>query len=290
MSVRNPPRVELHLLRVGHCRHPEWVTIRGGRFGPIHFPALVALIVHPQAGPILYDTGYADRFREATARFPEKIYRLLTPVTLPESERLTAQLATFGIAANDISRVLVSHLHADHVAGLRDLPRARFSALEGDIAAGLGKKGWQALRRGILPALLPDDFAARLDLVDSERVVDLGPAWAPFERGFDLLGDGSLVGIPLPGHAPAQLGLILRTSEDRDVFLVADSCWSARAWREQRLPSRIAGVLFDDWDRYRTTLAGIGAVGTRQPDLAIIPSHCTESFEAWNGRADRARR
>ena len=68
-------RVRLHLLTVGRCRHPEWVTIRGGGLRPIEFPALAALIVHPTIGPILYDTGYADRFETATQPFPERFYR-----------------------------------------------------------------------------------------------------------------------------------------------------------------------------------------------------------------------
>ncbi len=282
MSPFAQPRVALHLMRVGRCRHPEWVTIRGGRLGPIDFPALAALIVHPTEGPILYDTGYADHFAEATKTFPGKIYRWLTPVSLPEAEQLTAQLRGFGVATAEISRVLISHLHADHVAGLRDLPRARFLALEKDVASHLGPnalRGLAALKRGVLPVLLPNDFESRLDLADACPTVDLGPAWAPFSRGYDLIGDRSLIGIPLPGHSPAQLGVLLRTTDDQQILLAADSCWSARAWREQRLPSFLARPLFADWTDYRNTLAGLRTVATHNPDLAVVPSHCTETFE-----------
>ncbi len=273
----------LRLLRVGRCRHPEWVTIRGGRFGPIDFPALVALILHPTAGPILYDTGYADRFEQATERFPGRIYRWLTPVRLPEEERLETQLRALGVALPEISRVLISHLHADHVAGLRDLPRSCFTALERDVAAHLGPnavRGFAALRRGVLPDLLPDDFESRLDLADSLAPVDLGPSFAPFSRGYDLIGDRSLIGIPLPGHSPAQLGVLLRTEEDAPVLLAADSCWSARAWREQRLPTFLARPLFADWGDYKATLGGLKKVATGHPELTIVPSHCTETFDA----------
>jgi glyoxylase-like metal-dependent hydrolase (beta-lactamase superfamily II) len=274
-------RIELHLLRVGRCRHPEWVTLRGGRLAAIDFPALAALLIHPTAGPILYDTGYAEHFRTATAPFPERLYRWLTPVHLPAEEVLGTQLGRFGIALGDVRRVLISHLHADHVAGLRDLPGAGFLAFRADVQAGLGRSGWQALRRGVLPALLPPDFAARLALVDERPVVDLGPAWAPFEAAYDLLGDQSLLGIPLPGHSPAQLGVLLRTTDDRPVLLAADACWSARAWREGRLPSIVARPLFADWPDYRRTLAGLGALAGRRPEIAIIPSHCAETLAAF---------
>ena len=275
-------RIELHLLRVGRCRHPEWVTLSGGRWAAIDFPALAALLLHPTAGPILYDTGYAERFWPATTPFPERIYRWITPVHLPEEERLATQLGRLGIALGDVRKVLISHLHADHVAGLRDLPGAGFLALRGDVLACLGRTGWQALRRGFLPALLPPDFPARLALVDERPVVDLGPSWAPFESGYDLLGDGSLVGIPLPGHSPAQLGVLLRTTDGRPVLLAADSCWSARAWREGRMPSIVARPLFADWGDYRRTLAGLRQLADRQPELAIIPSHCAETLASFD--------
>lgn len=286
------PRVELHLLRVGRCRHPEWVTIRGGRWRIIDFPALAALILHPARGPILYDTGYADRFETATAAFPERLYRCLTPMRLPAEERLVSQLGRYGLQAEDIQRVLISHLHADHVAGLGDLPRAVFMALEADVAnhCGGGAGRWRALRRGVLPGLLPPDFGSRLVLADVQPAVDLGPSWAPFERGYDLLGDRSLIGIPLPGHSPAQLGVLLRTREDRLVLLAADACWSARAWREQRMPSILARPLFADWHAYRRTLAGLRQVADRHPDLAIVPSHCAGTLADFAaGRSPDAR-
>jgi glyoxylase-like metal-dependent hydrolase (beta-lactamase superfamily II) len=125
--------VDIHLLEVGHCRHPEWITQRGGAWGPCRFPALVVLILHPDAGAILYDTGYAERFESATTPFPERFYRWLTPVTLPPEQHLGAQLQRYGVRLTDVKRVIISHLHADHVAGLRDLPHARFTALRTDV-------------------------------------------------------------------------------------------------------------------------------------------------------------
>lgn len=282
-------RVRLHLLAVGRCRHPEWVTIRGGGLRPIEFPALAALIVHPTIGPILYDTGYADRFETATTPFPERFYRWITPPSLPREEQLLTQLAALGVSATDVSRVLVSHLHADHVAGLRDLPVARFSALEADVAACMRGSRVGRLMHGMLPALLPDDFTTRLDLADARPVRDLGPLWAPFARAYDLVGDGSLLGVPLPGHAPAQLGVLLRTEDDREVLLAADACWSARAVREGRRPARLAGLVFDDWARYCQTLDGLVAVASRQPGLAIVPSHCATTIAAWQAESRRGR-
>jgi glyoxylase-like metal-dependent hydrolase (beta-lactamase superfamily II) len=273
--------VTLHWLRVGSCRHPEWITLRGGRWGLATFPSLCALIVHPTFGPILYDTGYADHFDEETRSFPNRLYRWVTPVQLPPEERLSAQLARRGVRMEDVARVLISHLHADHVAGLRDLPRSRFTALRDDVTTNLGRTGFGAVRRAFLPGLLPGDFGARLDFADDLPVVDLGVQWAPFDRGYDLLGDRSVIGVPLPGHSPAQLGVLLFDHEGRPVMLAADACWSTRAWQENRLPSPVARLLLHNWDRYCQTLSGLHELGTRSPDLRILPSHCRAAWEAF---------
>lgn len=257
--------------------------MRGGGWGAIDFPAHCALIIHPTEGPILYDTGYADRFVDETRPFPARFYRWITPVRLPKNEALSMQLARHGVAMTDVKRVIISHLHADHVAGLRDLPRARFTALRDDVDANLGHTGWGALIRGFLPGLLPDDFVARLDFADDQSTVDLDASWYPFDRGYDVIGDGSLIGIPLPGHSAAQLGLLMWLTDGQPLMLVADACWSSRARRELRMPSPLARPMLADWNRYRHTLSRLHALGKTRPDLDMLPSHCSE---AWTRRPD----
>ncbi|UXI67123.1 MBL fold metallo-hydrolase [Tahibacter amnicola] len=274
-------RVDVHLLSVGYCRHPEWVTMRGGALRSCTFPSLCALIVHPQLGPILYDTGYADHFLAATSRFPEMLYRWVTPVGLSPEQRLEVQLSQRGVRLRDIRFVVISHFHADHVAGLRDLPQARFIALRGEVDHLRRKHAWNALRKGFLPALLPPDFDARVRYADDSRAVTLGAAWRPFEHAFDILGDGSLLGVPLSGHTQSQMGLLCRDRNDRLVLLAADACWSARAFREQRMPSVLARLLMHDWAEYARTLHGLHAVSCSLPELAVIPSHCGESIAAY---------
>lgn len=284
-----PPRVEVHWLRVGRCRHPEWVTLQGGRWQPIDFPALCALILHPTIGPVLYDTGYADHFHTETRALPNALYRWITPVTLRPDEHLGAQLRRHGVALADVQRVLVSHFHADHVAGLRDLPQARFTALRDDVAGSLGHRGLSALRRGILPGLLPSDFTERLDIADERPVVSLGPEWAPFSLGYDLLGDRSVIGVPLPGHAPAQMGLVMWRRSGQPVMLVADACWSTRAIRENRLPSMLARPVMHNWARYRSTLTQLHMLQCQQPDLLMLPSHCADAWSAFPPESDPPR-
>lgn len=277
------PALPCALLEVGRCRHLECIALSGGRLEIIDFPALVVLIRHPTRGPILFDTGYADHFLTETRSFPERLYRLATPPSLPPEERLEVQLRRFGVAPDEVELVLVSHLHADHVAGLRDLPRARFLLLRRELEAFRDLRGFAAVRRGFLPGLLPEGFAGRSTFAEDLPAAELGPSWAPFERGWDLLGDGSLIGLPLPGHTPGQLGVLLRAGDGGPLLLAADAAWSSRAFRENRPPSFLARPLFADWPRYRQSLAELKTLAERQPELRVLPSHCSASIAALRG-------
>lgn len=276
----------VRLLEVGHCRHPEWVTERGGRWGARCFPSISALIRHPSRGALLFDTGYAQHFLTATRRFPERLFRWVTPPALPAAHTLTVQLQAHGLQAAQIGLVVASHLHADHIAGLRDLPRADCLLLRAEFRTQLSRGRFGGLRRGFLRALLPDDFGQRARMVDDCPRITLDPRLAPFAEAFDVLGDGSVLAIALPGHSPGQLGLLLRAAPDGQLLLLcADAAWSTRAWMQQRPPSWLARPLMHDWPAYLRTLAALGRIGHAAGErIAIVPSHCPQALAAWRSR------
>jgi glyoxylase-like metal-dependent hydrolase (beta-lactamase superfamily II) len=275
--------VNLHLLRVGACRHLECLAARGGRWTPVEFPALCGLIKHPERGWLLYDTGYAEHFFSATDTWPERLYRTVLPVELPEAEVLKNQLAALGISPADIGTVIVSHYHGDHIAGLRDFPNAHFIALSADTEqfTALAGKRWRATLGGYLPGLLPSDFIDRCAAADECPKRDL-PDWlAPFEMGFDLLGDGSLLGVPLPGHSHGQLGLFIPDAAGRPAFLIADACWSLPALRSDRMPSRLSLFVNADRQRFVTTFNGLSGIARHESAVSLLPSHCVVAWQEF---------
>ena len=275
--------VALHLLRVGACRHLECMAAQGGRWTPVEFPALCGLIRHSERGWMLYDTGYAGHFFSATDTWPERLYRSALPVELPQDEVLKTQLAGFGLTPADISTVIVSHYHGDHIAGLRDFPNARFIALSADTKrfTALAGKRWRATLGGHLPNLLPDDYLNRVISADDCAERNL-PDWlAPFETGDDLLGDGSLLGVPLPGHSHGQLGLFIPDAVGQPAFLVADACWSLPALREGRMPSRLALFVNAERQRFVKTFNGLSSISRRETAITLLPSHCTVAWQEF---------
>ncbi len=276
-------KVKLHLLRVGACRHLECMIARGGRWAMMDFPALCGLIQHPTQGWILFDTGYSEHFFTQTQAFPERLYRMALPVDLPASETLTAQLAALGLSNTDISKVIISHYHGDHIAGLSDFPKADFLALRKDTENFLQLTGkrWRATFQGYLPGLLPVDFLPRLKLADDCRIVSL-PDWLhPFSTGFDLLGDASLIGVALPGHSQGQMGLFMPDADGRPVFLIGDAAWSLPFLREGKLPSRLTAMITAERKIYAQTFMGLHNLAQHEAAIALLPSHCAIAWQEY---------
>jgi glyoxylase-like metal-dependent hydrolase (beta-lactamase superfamily II) len=265
----------LRIVTTGSCRHPEFATIRGGSLRPATFPALVALIVHPGEGPILFDTGYDPAFLDSTRRFPERLYRWLTPpeISSPVADRLAAE----GVDPAGIRHIVLSHFHGDHASGLSRFPNATVHCSMAGLGSVWGRGRIRALTAGTPRGLLPPDLPERCSFFENRPKVPLGKDLRPFDLGADVLGDGSLLAVPLPGHCPGHWGLLLR--ERRGLhFLVADSAWSSRAVRENRPAPAFTAAFLGNSKVGRETLSMLHALRVRNRDILLTPSHCAERW------------
>jgi putative adenylate-forming enzyme len=252
--------VQLQLARVGSCRQREWFATRGSLWQEITFPAMIAVIRHPRLGVILFDTGYGEALRRAASA---ALYRRILPFDLPDEERLGARLRQ--LDAERVDLVFVSHFHPDHVGGLREVPGAP------PIVAS--REGFERKGTAYFPELLPDDFAERFQAVE-----DLGPE-------YDLAGDGSLIAVPLPGHAPGQYGLMCRTAPDERVLLCADAAWVVENVTRPVEPAwPVMRFLVDDAEAFRESLRELHRIAREEPDVVIIPSHCERSITAYQNK------
>ena len=270
--------MKITVLQAGFCTCPEHLAIRGGAWRGISFPAMFALFEHPRFGPMLFDTGYSYRFFDETRLPPKSLYRWLTPVTLREDQLAVNQLSTRNLRPSDITHVFISHFHADHIAALADFDKARYVYLPQAYEAVRHKRGPAAVMRGFLSGLIPRDFEARSMPVDMTRPRSLPPEYAPFNKGYDLVGDGSLLAVELPGHATGQMGILARDGMDQAFFFVADAAWLAQAIVEDRPPHALTDLLFADPKAYRATLSNLHTVRLNQPGIHLIPSHCAETL------------
>jgi glyoxylase-like metal-dependent hydrolase (beta-lactamase superfamily II) len=270
----NIPQLQCHILDTGYCLAWEHHILRGGQHRRVACHSLVALLHHPQHGWILWDTGYAPRMLDATRRFPFSLYRRATPLSIDPALSIITQLGRWNLQARDIRYVIISHFHADHIAGLRDFPEAEIIAAEEAYADVAHLQGLSALKRAFIPELLPQDFAQRTRLLSKFSDQEL-PALG---STIDLFGDGTLLLVSLPGHARGQIGLLAHTERGRFLF-AADGCWLRQAIIERRFPSRLTHFFIDDARAMQQTIYHLHDFSQIWQDVRIIPSHCPEAYQ-----------
>ena len=269
--------LEFTSFHIGYCRGPLAITQRGAPWRMGRFPAGVALLRHPVNGTILFDTGYGALFIQATKPFPERIYRWLTPVMFDPTDSLPKHLQRHGVTAPDL--VFLSHLHADHAAGLFDLNTMPPVITSQTAIEKLAANRLASLQAGC-PAMLRDRLKALpLKAVESLPQLSLQPyGLQAFGIGYDLLGDQSAIAVSLPGHGFGQTGLFLPKTSKGAVFLVADAIWSFQSLQRNLPPPRFTLHRLGNVAAFMDSFAKLRAFHLAQPQVQIIASHCTESY------------
>ncbi len=93
------------------------LMLRGGAMRSVALKVRYGLLLHPQAGPVLIDTGYGSTVTRGADRSRAlKLYaRILNP-QLHGSQSPVALLARHGFKPGDVRTIIVTHFHADHVS------------------------------------------------------------------------------------------------------------------------------------------------------------------------------
>lgn len=226
-------------------RTRQALILRGGT-GRVSLPVRVGLIDHPTHGAVLIDGGCGPRLTKGPGRsLALRLYSWLLHPVIREDSSPMALLAATGRTAADVQTILVTHFHADHISYLRDFPNARF-VTDGPVRGGL--------RHGIFPALLPDDFAQRqIDLRSFPQ------AALPFGlgAGYDVFGDGTVLAVPLPGHAAGHYGLCF--PGDDPLLYAVDVQWLLAGILQDRAPGFPASLLADDTTAAHESIALVRA-------------------------------
>ena len=256
-------RVRIHPQHVRGTRLPSltWILLstRWGPWRPIH-----VFVIEHERGLVLFDTGQ-DRASLIEpdyypAGFMRLVYRRLARFEIGPDETVSAQLAHLGYSAGDVRWAVLSHLHQDHIGGLRELLKARFvvSAVEWD-----AMRAPHAEMAGFLP-VHTDLPGATWDRVTYKATTD--SSIAPFTESHDLFGDGSIVLLPTPGHTAGSLSMLVR-HVGTPLLLAGDLTYDVDLLHEGRVP----GV--GDRHVLRETSNRVLELERRLGALAILPAH-----------------
>ena len=201
-------------------------------------PVNVYVIEHSR-GLILFDTGQDRASVTDESYFPGglagHLYHRLARFDIGEDDTLTAQLATLGYAPADVDTAIVSHLHQDHIGGLAELAGSELlvSAAEWAELAKPAPELRGFLRSHIqLPGL-------KWHQVSLEPTSD--PDLAPFTESLDVMGDGSLVLLPTPGHTAGSMSLLVRRAGGRRCYWPGTSPTGPTSSSAASCPASAAG-------------------------------------------------
>jgi glyoxylase-like metal-dependent hydrolase (beta-lactamase superfamily II) len=267
------PFDRVSFVNAGHCTQLGYFA-GSARPGPVKFHSVLLLLEHARHGASLIDTGYGPWFFEATRKFPAKLYRWTLPVHLPPQGDASAILAQRGVTS--VREIFISHFHGDHVAGLRHFPQSTYVYRGQALATLSAQSPSRQTFHGFLPMLLPDDFAARGRAIDEWQFApgrdELGGELRDF-RVHDYFGDGELLLVDLPGHAPGHTGFAFRTATERFLY-VADACWDMDALLRGRSLPFASRLLQHSPSTYEATQRKLRDFAALHPHWRVLACHC----------------
>jgi glyoxylase-like metal-dependent hydrolase (beta-lactamase superfamily II) len=268
-------------MNAGYCsQFAFWTGLKSWRWSK--FFAVVVYFEHPKHGKFLIDTGYGDSFWSATSRWPFRLYRWTVPASISSQNCLTASLDNQGIDLASIDGVFLSHFHPDHMAGVASLPGKALVLRHEPLKELFQLSSMRQLKLGFVPQLFPQNRLGDIQGI-SESCFQLGrlPGTDADEfRVFDYWGDGSLVLVDLPGHAPGHTGYLLNSSAG-PMFYVVDATWSMDVLLQQRQLPRCSRGLQADYQQYWQTQKGLSKLASNSA-IPFIACHCprTQAYVA----------
>ncbi len=160
-----------------------------------------------------------------------------------------------------VQGVFLTHLHLDHVMGLRDVgSNAKIYIGPGD-----------ARRTEFLNLFMSGIYDRALEHKGPIHEIHFGGASsAPFDGLLDVFGDGTFWAIWVPGHTPGSIAYLARTPNG-PVLLTGDACHTVWGWKNGVEP----GTFSEDRARSAESLAKLEALVARHPKIDVRLGHQT---------------
>jgi N-acyl homoserine lactone hydrolase len=230
-------------------------------------PIYAFAIEHPE-GVIVVDTGETARVSEP-GYFPrwQPVFRLAVRERVEPEQEIGPQLEQLGIVPSDVRWVVMTHLHTDHAGGLHHFPDNEILVSTAELAYAAGLRGrlrgypnkrWPSWLRPTLVDLPADPCDLPAD------------PFGPFPACMALTEAGDVTLVPVPGHSPGQLAVVVEDN-DHTVFLAADSSYT-----EDALLRGVVDGVGPDEAAERVTHERIRAYAAETPTV-YLPTHDPET-------------
>jgi N-acyl homoserine lactone hydrolase len=264
VSVVSTGTVQIHPQHMASTWQPTFLWVLMSRRWTAPRPVNVYVIEHC-CGLVLFDTGQDRTSVTDPGYFPSGVlmgplYRM-SRFDMAADQTLSVLLKDIGYHAGDVDMVVLSHLHGDHIGGLREVSHAELLVCraEWNTLSGAWPELTGVMRRHIeLPGL-------RWRQITPVPIHD--PALAPFNMGHDVFGDGSLVLVPTPGHTAGSTSLIVRRPGRPTLALVGDLTYDAHLLERGHVP----GV--GNRRLLRRSTAMLNQLRENHPGLVVLATH-----------------
>lgn len=221
-------------------------------------PISAVLIQHPVLGNILYDTGNSPFSRHEYGSHINEVYPVEEFISIEEA------LAAKGLSCRDIDRLIFSHLHFDHVGGLRYFA------------------GTKAIR---------NITVARAELLNACESVFTAEEHSAYRKSlFDVEGavyhtiDGTVELAPdltlfvQQSHTPGVIGMIVKTQTEGNLIFTSDTVYTRESWEQQLPPggniNKTTSEFFSNMERLREM--------QKQYDATMIFGHDYDQIMEWS--------
>ena len=273
VAVISTGSAAMHREHMYGSRKPALWWVARGREWVDDVPLNVFVIEH-RDGLVLFDTGMdpaaatdpdywtvAGDWADSVVRwFLGRVFRF----RIGPEDGLGSQLRKAGHRPEDVKAAVLSHLHFDHVGGIGDVPGAEL---------WVSPEAWDVVQKAKHPER---DYIPRSRILvpgAQWRLLDFAPTddpdLVPFTEACDLMGDGSLMVVPTPGHSVGSVSLLIRRAGSSPILLVGDLTYSADLLFDNQLPG------LGDEDALLESFAKVQTMRANRPDLVVIASHDT---------------
>jgi glyoxylase-like metal-dependent hydrolase (beta-lactamase superfamily II) len=213
---------------------------------------------HPTQGLFIVDTGVERAFvkdpeHAVVSGFVAKAAKVNTMV-------VKVDLASWLERQSEpLAGVLLTHMHLDHILGMRDVPRGT------PIFTGPGEARAGAALNLFTRPITDRAFEGHAPIAEWQFQPDPEERFAGV---VDVFGDGSLWALHVPGHTPGSTAYLARTPQG-PVLLAGDACHTAWGWEHGVEP----GSFSSDRPRSAESLQNLEALVKRHPRIDVRLGH-----------------
>lgn len=230
--------------------------LRGERHKMV-VPVSAYLIEHPR-GVILIDTGWHSAVRTHPQKHLGPIHYLVNKPYQMEGEAINEQLNRLGYQDSDIDFLIFTHLHTDHVSGLKLIPGVKKILVS--------EPEWKQANSDKL--VYRSKFWKGLPM-NTFKYSNTGIG--PEGLSYDLFDDDSLVIISTPGHTNGLCSVMIRNKEGKFVLMCSDVGYAKKSWEEMILPG-----ITTSKTKAKNALAWVRQMSEQTDCVAVIANHDTE--------------